>query len=282
LIYQPALLRVGTVHFRSNEGDVARIVRSVHPVTADGIDWESPLPPPLKPENLSNQPQADIGFAPLPGFAMNAANYKQVEKDFAESLYRSERLEIFTSPALKTDSKPGESEADFRLRLSHEAREIRDAAVEKLRAATAKKLETLEGKLRTAEGQLAKEKAESRSAGMQAGASVLGSILGAVLGRKSGVGGLVRGGASAFNKASGAFKQQQDVGNAEAKIEGIQGDIEQLNAEIEAEIAKLSESFAPDQLKLETETLKPTRTDVEVQEIALLWLPHDERGDRAW
>jgi len=282
LIYRPALLRAGTVHFRSSEGDLTRDVRSMHAIAAEGIDWESPLPPPLKPENLSTQPQADIGFAALPGFAMNAANYKQVEKDFAESLYREQRMEIFTCSALKKKSKPGESEADFRLRLSHEAREVRDAALEKLRVATARKLETLQGKLRTAEGQLAKEKAESRSAGMQAGASVIGSILSAVLGRKSGMGSLVRGGASAFGKASSAYKQQQDVGNAEEKIEGIQSDIEQLNADLEAEIAKLSGSFEPDQLKLETETLKPTRSDVDVQEIALLWLPYDERGDRAW
>ena len=57
---------------------------------------------------------------------------------------------------------------------------------------------------------------------------------------------------------------------------------QRLKAALETEIAKLSESFEPEQLKLETETLKPTRTDIDVQEVALLWLPYDERGDRAW
>jgi len=282
LVYRPALLRLATVHFSSDGGDLAHPVRFVNPITAEGISWDDNLPPPIKPEELAGQPEPGIAFAPLPGFAMNAANYKQVEKDFAEWLYRNERAEVFTCPALKAESSPGETEADFRVRLAHEAREMRDAAVEKLRAAAAKKLATFQGKLATAEGQLARQKAESQSAMMQAGASILGGILGAVLGRKSGLGGLARSGSSAIGKASGAYKQQQDVSAANAKLETVQADIAQLNTELEAEIDRLSQSFESDRLALETETLKPTRTNIDVQTVALLWLPYDSHGDRAW
>jgi hypothetical protein len=111
---------------------------------------------------------------------------------------------------------------------------------------------------------------------------VLGGLLSAVLGRKRGLGGLARSGSSAFGKATGAYKQQQDVAAAEAKVEGIQADIEQLNQALEADIARIAQSFEPDQLKLETETLKPTRTNIDVRTVALLWLPYDSRGDRAW
>ena len=76
----------------------------------------------------------------LPGFAMNASNYKQVEKDFAEWLYRNERADVLSCPALKEWSKLGESEADFRARLTLEAREARDAAVSELRDSAAKKM----------------------------------------------------------------------------------------------------------------------------------------------
>jgi len=117
---------------------------------------------------------------------------------------------------------------------------------------------------------------------MQAGASILGGILGAVLGRKSGLGGLARSGSSAIGKASGAYKQQQDVSAANAKLETVQADIAQLNTELEAEIDRLSQSFESDRLALETETLKPTRTNIDVQTVALLWLPYDSHGDRAW
>ena len=68
---------------------------------------------------------------------MNAANYKQVEKDFAEWLYRNERADVFSCPAVKAWSQLGESEADFRARLIHQAHEARDAEIEKLRATAA-------------------------------------------------------------------------------------------------------------------------------------------------
>ena len=283
ITYQPHLLRIGVVHFSSAKADMdgSRTVRLVNPISAGGIDWEKQIPPPVKLDEKASEPLSGAGFAELPGFAMNAANYKQVEKDFAEFLYRNERADIFSCPQLKAFSHLAESEADFRARIVHQAREVRDAAIDKLRDAAGKKVATLEARLRTAESQLAKEKAESSSAAMQAGVSVLGGILGAVFGRKSGLGSISRG-TSSIGKATGAYKQHQDVANAEAKVEGVGEEIETIKKELEDGVAKLTESFDASSLPLETESIKPAKTDVKVQTVALLWLPCDARGDNAW
>ena len=283
VVYQPNLLRIGLVHFSSSKSaaEESRTVRLVNPILDKGIDWEKSLPPPLKLEENGSQPTAGAGFAELPAFAMNAANYKQVEKDFAEWLYRNERSDVFSCPVLKEWSKPGESEADFRARLTHEAHEARDAAVDKLRDATAKKLAAIGSRLHTAEGQLAKQKAESSSAAMQAGASVLGGILGAVFGRKIGLG-TIRSGSSSIGKATSAYKQHQDVTNADAKVEAVAAERAAAEAELEDEVAKISASFDPASLALETDSIKPAKSDVKVQQVALLWLPYDERGKQAW
>jgi hypothetical protein len=283
IIYQPHLLRVGVVHFSSAKAgiDGSRTVRFVNPITATGIDWETQLPPPLKLDEKDTEPAVGAGFAELPGFAMNAANYKQVEKDFAEWLYRNERADIFSCPQIKAYSQLAESESDFRARIVHQAREVRDAAIDKLRDAAAKKVATLENRLRTAQGQLAKEKAESSSATMQAGVSVLGGILGAVFGRKAGLGSITRG-TSSIGKATGAYKQHQDVANAEAKVQGVAAEIEAIQSDLEAGIAKLTETYDAAALPLETESIKPARSDVKVQSVALLWLPRDARGENAW
>jgi hypothetical protein len=275
--YKPHLLRVGTVHFASTKAGIegSRKVRKVNAILPEAIDWERDLPPPLKPEDLGPEPASGAGFAALPGFAMNAANYKQVEKDFAEWLYRNERADIFTCPALKAYSEIGESEAEFRARLSQKAREARDAVLEKVRAATNKKLETLGSRLQTAEAGLARQKAESQSAKMQAGVSILGGLLGGLMGRK-------RSASSALSKGTSAYKQHQDVAAAEDKVETVQQQMEELNRQLEAEIATLSQSYDPTALVLETESLKPTKTNVSVESVALLWLPYDARGERAW
>ncbi|WP_035610608.1 DUF87 domain-containing protein [Haloferula sp. BvORR071] len=275
--YKPHLLRVGTVHFSSAKtgADGAVKVRKVNAILPEAIDWDHDLPPPLKPEDLGSDPAEGAGFDNLPGFAMNAANYKQVQKDFADWLYRNQRADLFSCPSLKAYSQLGESEGEFRARLTQQAREARDAAVEKLRDAAQKKLSTLQGKLQTAEAGLARQKAESQGALVQAGASILGGLLGGLLGRKGGGGSLI-------SKGTSAYKQHEDVNVAEDKVEGVQADIATIEKELQADIEELSRSYDPTALQLETETLKPAKTNVTVDSVALLWLPYDERGERAW
>jgi hypothetical protein len=270
IVYQPHLLRAANVHFSSSKTsvDASREVRLVNPITASGIDWETTL---AAPQDTTDSPAPGAGFAELPGFAMNAANYKQVEKDFAEWLHRNERMEIFSCPALKQWSRPGESEGDFRARLTHAAREARDAAVDKLRAASAKKIEAIQNRMETAEARLAREKAESSAATMQAGVSLLGGILGGLLGRKVNMSTLSRGSA-AIGRATSAYKQHQDVAMAGERVEDLTREMNTMQAELEAEAKRIAEEYDVSNLKLETETLKPAKADVKVERAALLWI----------
>ncbi len=271
IIYQPFLLRSATVHFSSTKAgfEESRQILLANPVTAGGIDWENPVE---APRETTQSPAPGAGFGELPGFAMNAANYKQVEKDFAEWLYRNERLDVHYCPALKAWSKPGESEGDFRVRLTHAAHEARDAEVEKARTAAARKIGTLETRLRTAEARVAKEKAEAGAAKMQAGMSLLGGLLGGLMGRKVNLTTLSRG-TTAINRTTSAYKQHQDVAQANARVEDIVREIQSLQTEMEAEIARISDTHDTANLKLETEAVKPRKTDVKVEQVALLWMP---------
>ncbi|MBC7979791.1 MAG: ATP-binding protein, partial [Armatimonadetes bacterium] len=268
--YRPYLLREATVHFSLASAKVegSRKVVKVNPILAKEIDWDETGA--VDVGTLRERPEDGIGFSELPGYAMNAKNYKVVEKDFSDELYRDERAEIWTCPPLKAWGKFGETEADFRVRIAHEAREARDAALEKVRGSSAGKMKTIENRLRTAEGQLAREEAESNSAKMQVGVSVLGGILKTIFGRKTGLGSVTRG-TNSVTKATSAYKQHKDVANAEARIEGLEEEIEAMKKALDDELAEIGESYDPSALSLEKETLKPTRTDVRVERVALLW-----------
>jgi len=282
IIYRPHLLREGTVHFTSAKAglDDSRTLRFANPITEKSIDWESAIE---LPDRLleSSSPVPGASFADLPGFAMNAANYKQVEKDFAEWLYRNERGDVWFCPPLKAWSRLGESEADFRARLLHQAHEARDEAVGKIRDAAARKLRTLEGRLTTAEGQLAKNKASANAAKMQAGASILTGVLGSLMGRKAGVGTLSRG-STAIGRASTAYNRGQSVSVSQARVESLREEMRQIEEEAGREISRISASFSPQSLPLESEAIRPTRTAVRVNRVALLWLPHTTTGHPAW
>lgn len=274
--YRAHLLRRGTVRFALRKAGIEgeREVVTVHPIVAGGIDWDHPVE--IGKCALIDKPAEGVGFGELPGFAMNADNYKQVTKDFSDWLYHEQRAEILDCPELKAFADLGESEAAFRARLAQSAREARDAAVEKLRDKAESKLKTLEKRLRSAENSLAREKGQADSAKVDAGMSILGSLLGGLLGGRR------RSAGTAVRRSSRAYQQHRDVVAAEDKVEGVQEDIAALEEELRGDIDELTRSYDPSALELDTETLKPTRAGVEVDEVALLWLPFDAHAERAW
>ena len=275
--YRPALLRQATVHFSSAKAKVegSRVVRFVNPILAEGIDWESDCDCGVPLKSLGKEPRKGAGFGELPGYAMNAGNYKPVEKEFADWIYRHERVEIFYSPVFKEYSRLGEGEGDFRTRVAHKAREARDEAVETLRDKYEKKIRTKQDQRERAELAVEKEKAEASSATWQAGASVIGGLLGGLLGGRKSRGSVVSSG-------SRAYKQRQDVKIAEAKVARYAEAVAELEAELQEEVAELTERYDPNKAELETLTIKPYKKDIDVECVALLWLPYDEREEKVW
>jgi phosphate uptake regulator len=72
------------------------------------------------------------------------------------------------------------------------------------------------------------------------------------------------------------------VVRARKKARGLEKDIAELEAELREEIDELTARYDPDQAKLETLSVKPYRKDIDVELVALLWLPFDELGEKAW
>ena len=164
----------------------------------------------------------------------------------------------------------------FRGRLATEAREVRDAAVEKLRDKYEAKIKTKEGQVDRAENSLAKEEAEASSASWDIGAKVLGGLLGKLLGgRRSSS-------SSTVSSARRAYKQRLDVKIAEKKIGQLEEAIAELEAELAEEIKELELEFDPTTVKLEKKSIKPYKKDIDVRTIALAWLPYDRDGEKAW
>ena len=279
ITYRPALLREANVHFSSSKCDIdsSRLIRFTNAIAEDGIQWDSDSGCAHPVKSLDDTPRKNCSFGELPGFAMNADNYKQVSKDFADHIYRNERVEIFYCPLFKEYSKLDETEGTFRGRLATQAREGRDEAVEKLRDKYEAKIKTKEGQVDRAENTLAKEEAEASSATWAIGAKVLGGLLGGLLGsrRRSSS-------SSTVSSAGRAYKQRRDVKIAEQKIENLEEDIAELEAELSEEISELDTKFDPTTVELKKETIKPYKKDIDVQTVALVWLPYDADDNKAW
>ncbi len=282
--YRPYLLRAATVFFNSTKCkiDGERSVVSACEMKPRGIQWEKEIELPQQWKKLRDKPEDKVHFDELPGYGMNEKNYKAVQDEFEDFIYRKERLHVFYSPLVKQYSKLGESEGDFRARLAHTAREKRDKAVEALKEKVEKKIDAKEGQLQRAVAKVDKEQNEASSAKMQAGASIVGALLGTLFGRKKISSTTFSRGKSAVGSASRAMKQKQDVRLAESKVEELEEEIFELEQELAEEIRELEEQFAPEKLELEDEMIKPYKKDIDIEYVGILWVPFDERGDRAF
>ena len=270
--YRPYLLMEAMVHFshaKSGAEGGRKVVR-VNPILETGIDWEATTT--VDVGGLETEPVAGVGFEDLPGYAMNAKNYKAPEKDFEENVYREEKEEILNCPLLGVWGKIGESEAEFRLRISTEARVQQVDAEAKVREAGEKKVKAAEVKLRAAEARLEREQAEASAAKMQAGMSLLGGLVKSFLGGNGGVGGLGRMAAGgSVSKATSAYKQHQDVNTAEDALGVLQEDMKAVQGLMDQELGEIASAFDASLLKLEKEVLKLKKSDVKVERVVLLW-----------
>lgn len=280
--YKPHLLREASVHFSSTKTGVegSRRVRFINTMSADGVDWKENVVSHLPLDKFDHEPRKDAGYDELPAFAMNADNYKGVEDDFEDWIYRNERVDVFYAPLLKEYSKMGESEGDFRGRLSHEAREMRDDAVDSLREKLSKKIATKEGQLDRAEVTLDREESEASSAKLQTTGNVVGAIVGMIFGKRKMSSSTISKGRSAANSYSRSRKQSQDVRRAEGKVEDLRDEIANMEADMREELNDLANRFDPMLLELENEQVKPYKKDIDIQSVSLLWVPFDERDQQ--
>ena len=276
-IYKPYLLRQADVHFSSTKAKTegSRTVRFVNPLLERGPDWDTLADGTPALNKCGTSPEKGIGFAELPGYAMNATNYKPIGKEFADWIYRHERAEILYAPDLDTYGQFGEGERDFRARLTFAAREERDEAIEKMREKYASRIRTKQGQIQRAEIAVDREKAQANTAKMQAGMAVLSGLLGGILGGRRSTRGMVSG-------ASRAFQQHGDIKRAESKVEILMEDLTALEAELQKEITEIEARMDAAQTELVPEVLKPYKKDIDVQEVALMWLPFDGRGEPLW
>ncbi len=278
LVYHPKVIGVARIHFSDSKKDLDYTNQLVFTTditdNAIPVAWEQASLIPLQATDLEKQGQASASFGALPSSATQEKQYAKWAKDFNAWLYSSQRLELFSHPGLKAVSQPGEDERDFRIRLGQVAREQRDAQVEDLRKKYAPKIKALKTRLRKAEMALDKQKDQAKQAGLQTVLSVGTTLLGAFTGRKVLSRTNINKAGTTIRRAGRASEEAKDVDRAQDNVEALQAQLEQLEAEFQGEIAARQDQMDPLTETLETVSLKPKKTDIQVQLVSLAWEPY--------
>ncbi len=272
--YVPRVLGVAKVHFVDTKAGVdewqMRYLLAPLADDADGPDWDAAD---IIADNsgLQKQSAANAVFAELPAVCLRAQNYVAWGKTLVGAIFQNQTLNVHRCTALKLSANPGESEGDFRARLSLSLREQRDAEVERLRKKYAPRLQTLQDQQMRAQQKIEREKSQLSQQKLNTALSVGASILGAFLGRKTVNAANVGRITTAARSATRISRESQDVDQAAGSLETTQQRFADLQAELETEIAKIHGELDPSAIALESIEVKPRKTDTVVSEVALVW-----------
>ena len=284
LTYQPMLLGFAEVHYSKSKTIDLTEQRTLLAPFGDGpidLDWGEAKPLDIPVEDLESQPQPGAQFADVPSKAAKVKSYATWRKDFANWLYQNQRLELFESPSLDLASNPGESERDFRVRLQQLAREQRDQAVEKLRQKYEPKFAQLEDRKRRAEQAVAREAEQAKDQKLQTAISFGATLLSSFMGRKRASMSTLGRAATAARGVSRSMREADDVDRAEDNVATVAQQLADLDADFKAETETLERSFDPQSEQLDKVSLKPTKANINVKLLTLVWAPY-RNGAPAW
>lgn len=192
-----------------------------------------------------------------------------------EHLYRTQTVEMFANKSLKVYSRPGEAIEDFTTRCEQAADDKADEETAKLRD----KYDT-----RVDRAELALVKAEDRLRELQEAAeakkkdellSGAGSLLGALLGGKRGglAGRLARGLGGAGRRRNRSNAATERLRSAQNRVEEAGEKIYDREVELEDELTEIGNKWMMVAAEVETLEIGLEKTDINVDEVVLAWLP---------
>ena len=272
LIYRPALMAKGRLHFvrasyKVDEWKEVTCLASISGGEMPNEVWEN-AEQISERLSLDNEPIDPSEFDTMAEDLQTSKNYKSWKKEFAEFLYREKAATIWKCTKLKKYSEPNETLGDFKVRLEQHVSELRDEAVEKLRKKFGKKFDTVRSQIRRAEDRIDVEKEQYQQQKMASRISIGTTIMGALFGRRS-----TRNASTTMRSFSRSSKEKNDIERAEGNLEELQYKYEDLEKELNDEVAELEEKLSVDELEYEEMTLPPRKSDLSVQEFGIVWLP---------
>ena len=280
--YEPRVAGISKLHFIDSKYNIDTWEEICLTVTADddghNINWEKGSNIPELKNRLENAPVPDSSFDNLPVGLMLEKNYLLFEKKLAADLYQNQTYTIYNAPKLNMISKAGESEGDFRARAAQTMREKLDVLVKKVREKYSGKIAVLTNRLQRFQEKTSEKKQKAWLQKFQTFISFLTTILGAFMsGRKLTKGTISQAGTS-LRRAGQVGKDSQDATQAESDFNLIRQQLMDLESEMNNEISSITSSGNIDNIEIEKVSIRPRKSDISVEKVALVWWPQETGG----
>lgn len=276
LVYRPALLAQGRLHYvkASNPGvDLWQEVQLLKPVSEDDSEqtvWEE-AEAIAEPLNLDNEPTGNAVFDSVPELLQSSKHFKAWEKELKDFFYRKLPLNLFGSKEFDTFSNPGESREAFLQRLES----LRPERTERIRKKYAAKFQQYKDQIDRAQQKVDREKGQLRGKWYDTILNFLSVIMAVFSGRSIGRT------TSSVRSIGRATQKKADVERAQQTLEDLQNKYKDFETEFNNEC-----NIPLDSLNLDEVSIPSRKTDISVQNVAVVWLPSivSKAGiaERAW
>ncbi len=228
----------------------------------NSCDWDEleELDKPLK--SFATKKPSGAKFKHLPAFITDDSSLKGCARALKEHIYITYKLEIYRCKRLRVESSIQESYDDFVVRVEDILKDKFEDELDKLKDRYKNKFDRLESQIQRAQIQVDKEKSDQTNSLIGAGISIISALFG-----KSSISKIGR----AVNKSSKVLKDRSDISRAESKLLELQEKLEETQNELEEKIDELSYKYSLENYPIDTIFIKPRKSAIDINEIALLW-----------
>jgi hypothetical protein len=267
LIYRPALLGLGRLHFvkADEQLDVWRDVAALQVVNGglSQAPWERATMLAAKPE-LEDESRVGATFGDLPGALGQKKTFAALKREFDEWLYQTQRYMRFACAEVGEASRSDEDEKSFRARVAPLLQADRKVRAIERRAAEVARLEK---ELEQAEIDRGEHRWWFLSLMFNVASRVAEIVLMGLLNRRSRKQVMTAG---AWNQA---MKQRRQAAQAKKVVKEKQAALEKLAHDEQDELKRLDAPLSPSSVPVEKTDVAPRKSDVDVDEVLLVWLP---------
>ncbi len=235
------------------------------------LPWENGQNQPDLKQRLTNSPVPNATYQELPATILSEKKINGIKQDLATYLYQNNTLKILEFKDLKMISKPAETEEDFRSRVAIAIKERNAVQIGTLREEYGKKIELLKDKIRKCEEKKSAQQKQSFYQKFEAFLAFITTVIGGILGKKLNKTTINQAGTT-FRKMGRIEKESQDVNDVQDNLQALQRQLQETSDQQEIQIAKLA-AVDVSSLKFDQVEIRPRKSDINVDEVALLWWP---------
>ena len=274
LAYVPVLLAQTTVRYSQKTAQIYTMRQyafHIPELQASGlVHWDQHSAPVVNSREVRREPfnaGATIYGEPSAGLT-DPKRMKALQNDLTDFLYNTARLVIPMHKQFKLYGDPDGDMSEFQARITQQAREGRDAEIDKLNTKYGTAMDKLEDKLRQKEREYEAEKLEIRDRRREQLYTTGEAVLSIFQGRTNYT-------LSRMSRANRYKRQTEaDIQESREVIREIEREMADLEMDYEQQLQAINQKWIEIAAQVEELTITPFKKDISLDMFGVGWIPH--------